>query len=745
MDNLENALHDLKSTSKIKKIYGILGIPINGQRTVEVPNREGFVYVRLRDNPSELIQAINSEVSPVYDLPVVLVREGNRYKIEGRDTERYQTWGSFSSFIPRHGEQHSFLEGTGGGGDITWVDGKQFMPMLVMPSGSLGSNNVVVSDYRIQDGSTGWIYSGGTGTPNLLMYKPLNGDAVMILVYVDQTTGNPGFLVGSGSYFANTITGSAQVNPYIPANPNSNYLPAMAVRLSSGTSVIGWDNLYDVRQYYGGSGGGASTGSSFSGIPVQDEGVPQGTGTVFNFVGPNVDVSVSGSVIRVFVTGSAGSSLPPFITGSVPYAGSDGILKEDNPKFSFDESRSTLWIGQKYSPPFTLDDFRLLMRATGTNTPAAMGLIVAGTGTSGGGSPSINGYRSRGTFETPTPVGEGDALLTIIGAGFDGFQYQNAARMRFYANRNFVTGTYLDTRIDFEVTPSGSATRIPKMVLYGDSLNLINTGTYNINGVPHTHNGREVLTANRTYYVRTDGSDSNTGMADTAGGAFLTIQKAVDTVAALDRSTYTATIQVRSGTYTGAISITGWGPGSSSVEMIGDTTTPGNVILSVAGDALTIQNYAVMNIGGFKITTSAGSGGALYVKDFATLNITGKMEFGACNTLSILVRQFANISISADATISGGSVILIGGSEFARISAIANVTWTLTGTPAFSAMTVRAEDKSYINVTAITFSGGATGKRYESNRLSEINTNGGGATKIPGNSNGTTSNGGIYV
>lgn len=443
MSDLEKALKEQKKTTKIKKIYGILGIPLGGQRIVEVPSREGYVYVRLRDNQSELIQALNSEVSPVYDLPVVLVREGNKYKIEGRDTERYQNWGSFSSFIPRHGDQHSFNEGVGGGGDIVWVNGKQFMPMLVMPSGSLGANNVIVNEYRIQDGATGWIFSGGTGTPNLLGYKPLNANAVMILVYVDQTTGNPGFIVGSGSYFANTITGSAQVNQYIPANPSSDYLPAMAVRLTSGTAVIGWDNLYDVRQYYGGSGGSASTGSS--------------------------------------------SGLPLFITGSVPYAGSNGILKEDNPKFSFDETFDTLWIGKKYTPAITLDDFRLFLRATGTNVAAAMGIITAGTGTSGGASPTYNGYKSRGTFDVPTPVGAGDALLTIIGAGYDGTAYQNASRIRLYANTNFITGSNYETRMDFEVTPSGSATRIPKMSLYGDNLNLINTGTYNVNGTPHQH------------------------------------------------------------------------------------------------------------------------------------------------------------------------------------------------------------------------------------------------------------------
>lgn len=393
-NRLEDALFEQRELNEPNKqtLSGKLGIPLGGQRLVEVLNRNSFVYVQLRDNQNEVIQAFNNKVAPSYGLPVIVQREGTRYIVLGVDTQRYQNnWNSFAPYLPRHGNTHSFVTDVGGGGgDITWIYSRQFMPLLTIPSGSSGGPNVIVSPHVLQSISGTWSYVGNTGTQSLLQYLPTGSNAVMILVYLDRLSGNPYLVVNSGSYFSNSITGTAQVTPYIPNVPDPFvHIPLGAVRLTTGTNIIGWDNIYDVRQYLqfittgtvtqGGSsidtigfaglyegvplGTGTflnvrgntvsftKSGSMFDlfvtgsthghgvdqiGAFILDEGVPLGTGTWLNFVGDNVSVSISGTTARIFVTGSIGAGVGAGFQGLPVY--DDSVFKATGTLVSFNKN-----------------------------------------------------------------------------------------------------------------------------------------------------------------------------------------------------------------------------------------------------------------------------------------------------------------------------------------------------------------------------------------------------------------------
>src|SRR5687768_15915617 len=99
--------------------------------------------------------------------------------------------------------------------------------------------------------------------------------------------------------------------------------------------------------------------------------------------------------------------------------------------------------------------------------------------------------------------------------------------------------------------------------LSASNLSGTNTGDQNI---------RERLTATRTYYVRTDGSDSNNGLTNNAGGAFLTLQKPADVIMNnLDLGGQAVNVQVGAGTYTSGVSFgSGW-EGGGSITYTGDT------------------------------------------------------------------------------------------------------------------------------------------------------------------------------
>lgn len=260
----------------------------------------------------------------------------------------------------------------------------------------------------------------------------------------------------------------------------------------------------------------------------------------------------------------------------------------------------------------------------------------------------------------------------------------------------------------------------------------------------HVHPGREVLTAARTYYVRTDGSDSNNGLANTSGGAFLTVQKALDVAATIDFGGYTVTVQIADGTYTGAISapvMTGQAS-AASLTIRGNNGTPANVILSTtSASTIAVPSGARAKVLDLEMRTTTS--GFCFNVDGGTLEY-GNVRFGACAQSHIRTTAGGSVTGTGNYTISGG----------AQAHVLANrsgvwwgtfLTVTLSGTPAFSVGFIDARETGSAAAVSMTFSGSATGPRYSITMNGVINTGGGGASYLPGNSAGSTATGGQYV
>lgn len=254
----------------------------------------------------------------------------------------------------------------------------------------------------------------------------------------------------------------------------------------------------------------------------------------------------------------------------------------------------------------------------------------------------------------------------------------------------------------------------------------------------------DVLRANRIYYVRTDGNDSNTGLANNSGGAFLTWQKAFNVIGTLVLNGFTVTAkQGNTGTLAGGTVKTALGDGTIIVE--GDTTTPSNCVMS---SALSVQdcnsNVEVKGIR-FTGTFNGEAGSALTVVNNKSLSITGNCQFA--NTVGRHIYCLNGVlNINSSYSISGGGVChflaFIGGKI---INAVTGLTITVSGTPAFSVSFALADRLAIINIPSVyvAFSGSATGQRYISNSNAVINT-GGGANYFPGNVAGSTDGFGVY-
>lgn len=253
--------------------------------------------------------------------------------------------------------------------------------------------------------------------------------------------------------------------------------------------------------------------------------------------------------------------------------------------------------------------------------------------------------------------------------------------------------------------------------------------------------GREILAANRTYYVRTDGSDSNTGLTNTSGGAFLTVQKAVDTAASIDFAGFTVTIEIQSGTYTGTVVI---GPNVGQADadnfiITGASATETDFVISVTSNNAIMVERGAVTLKRFKVQTTT-SGHALRAIGSSVVKLDD-VNFGA------VASSYDHISVDGWSHVEASAAYTVSGAATSHISVIrghfttAAVTVTISGTPAFTQFAY-AGPYGHISVGSVTWSGSATGSRFKIDEMGSIDVGSGSTTALPGDAIGTITAGG---
>lgn len=256
---------------------------------------------------------------------------------------------------------------------------------------------------------------------------------------------------------------------------------------------------------------------------------------------------------------------------------------------------------------------------------------------------------------------------------------------------------------------------------------------------------RRGLLGGINYYVRADGNDANAGTENTAGGAFLTLQKAISV--AIDEA-FTGSgggsdinINVGAGTFAGAWAGSGVGNGYINIIGAGAAST---TIAATGSHGLSVYGAGPQwSIGSVRIETAVSGFGVQAVAG-ASVDIVD-LEFGDCAEGYVHCYRggtayVANVDLAGD-TVDGfvfdsGGTIELGGT----VDAVA----ALAVSGAFAAC---RRGLGHLHAAGATFANpsNVTGQRYNVAGNGVIWTNGGGASFIPGNSAGATTTGGQYL
>lgn len=247
-------------------------------------------------------------------------------------------------------------------------------------------------------------------------------------------------------------------------------------------------------------------------------------------------------------------------------------------------------------------------------------------------------------------------------------------------------------------------------------------------------------TAATSYYVRTDGNDNNTGLANTSAGAFRTIQGALDYLGKnVDFARYTTSLNVGAGTFAGFSVSHPW-VGDTFPHIIGAGS--GSTIIEASADnetLITARDLVVIGLNG--LTLSAGGHSGVVGIDASQYSVVDLDSDIKINTMSVAIK------VQTCAVVNAATALTFAGNLDQAVQAFNSGIFTISSAVVNGGLTItyflNVQQNSLVTTfgSAATFSGagagaGTTGTKYITSSGGRIADSG---TTWPGATAGTLS------